>query len=162
MNHNLHHTFTYIWREIFWHSLFSECKVIAVMKKTHWKPWTSTSAFNWFLLKINHDLAYEYGNGCSYVPHVILRGEQKLQAKEPFWTSVKLQAGSSAASWVWRTPQRSAASAPIPSAAHAHRARNEVSKYMSYILEEAWAIPKNSGWNLCTILKHSAWVYRGS
>lgn len=83
------------------HSLFSECKVTAeLMKKSHWKPWTCISAFNWFLLKINHDLAYDYGNGCSYVPSVILRGEQKLQAKEPFWTSVKFQAGSSAASWV--------------------------------------------------------------
>lgn len=145
--------------EIFWQSLFLECKVIAeLIKKTHWKPWTSSSAFSQWLLKINYNLAYDYGNGCSYMPCKILRGKQKPQAKEPSWTSAEFQAGSSAASWVWRTPHPSAASAPIPSAAQAHRARSKVSKHVSYILEEAWAISKNSSWNLRTVLKHSAWA----
>lgn len=129
--------------------------------KTHWEPRTSTSAFNWLFLKINYDLAYDYGNACSYVPCVILQEEHKLQAKAPSWTSVKFQAGSRAANWIWRTPQSSAASAPIPSAAQTHRARNEVSKHVSYILEEDWAISKNSGGNLWAILKHSAWAFRG-
>lgn len=74
--------------------------IAELIKKIHWKPWASSSAFNQLLLKINYDLAYDYGNGCSYMPCEILRGEQKLQAKEPSWTSAELQAGSSAASWV--------------------------------------------------------------
>lgn len=92
---------SHIYARKYFDTVYFLCKVIAeLMKKTHWKPRTSTSAFNWLLLKINYDLAYDYGHGYSYVPCVILQGEQKLQAKEPSWIFVEFQAGSSAASWI--------------------------------------------------------------